>query len=184
MNSKPYKLGIIVGRFQTFHTGHESMINTAVTLCEKVGVFVGSSQESLTMKNPFSYEERERILRKVFSDKIEIYPLPDVGVGNNSKWGEYVLENVEKRFHRLPDILVSGKEGRRVDWFDCEKGFSIAELYVPKTIYISATTMREHLINDDFESFKQYTSEVLWDEYDNFRETVLKCKDNLVTSSI
>lgn len=184
MNSKPYKLGIIVGRFQTFHTGHESMINTAVTLCEKVGVFVGSSQESLTMKNPFSYEERERILRKVFSDKIEIYPLPDVGVGNNSKWGEYVLENVEKRFHRLPDILVSGKEGRRVDWFDCEKGFSIAELYVPKTIYISATTMREYLINDDFESFKQYTSEVLWDEYDNFRETVLKCKDNIVTSSI
>jgi cytidyltransferase-like protein len=184
MTQKPYRLGIIVGRFQTFHTGHESMIDKAVQLCEKVGVFVGSSQEQGTMKNPFSYSERERILRKVFGDKIEIYPLPDVGLGNNSKWGDYVLKNVKKRFDCLPDIIISGKEGRRIDWFDSEEGFSIAELYVPKTIYISATTMREHLINDDFTSFKVYTNEILWDEYENFRNTVLKCKDNLITDSI
>lgn len=184
MNKKPYELGIIVGRFQTFHTGHESMINTALALCEKVGVFIGSSQESCTMKNPFSYEERVKILRKVFDEKIEIYPLPDIGIGNNSKWGDYVLENVYERFCAYPDILISGKEGRRIDWFDSEKGFSIAELYVPKTIYISATTMREHLINDEYEKWKEYTSEKLWDEYENFRQTVLKCKDKLMTNSI
>lgn len=184
MTEKPYKLGIIVGRFQTFHTGHEYMIDSAVKLCDKVGVFVGSSQESGTLKNPFTYETREKILRKVFSDKIDIFPLPDIGVGNNSKWGDFVLRNVYDKYNEYPDLLVSGKEGRRLDWFDSVTGLAISELYVPKKIYISATNMREHLINDDFESFKTYTSEVLWDDYEMFRETVLNCKDNLKTSSI
>lgn len=184
MSEKPYKLGIIVGRFQTFHTGHEYMIDTAIKLCDRVGVFVGSAQEAGTMKNPFSYEARERILRKVFGDKIEIFPLVDIGVGNNSKWGDYVLKNVCDKFGENPDLLVSGKEGRRLDWFDSIRGLSVAELYVPKTIYISATKMREHLINDDFESFKSYTSEVLWEDYEEFRDTVVNCKDNLKTSSI
>ena len=48
---KPYKLGITVGRFQTFHKGHQVMIDKAIELCDKVGVFVGSSQESGTNKN-------------------------------------------------------------------------------------------------------------------------------------
>jgi len=184
MSKKPYKLGIIVGRFQTFHIGHEYMINSAIDLCEKVGVFVGSSQEHSTLKNPFTYEDRERILRKVFGDKIDVFPLPDIGVGNNSKWGDYVLKNVSDRYNASPDLLVSGKEGRRLDWFDSIKGLMVSELYVPKKIYISATKMREHLINDDYESFKTYTPKVLWDEYEYFREVVINCKDNLKTSSI
>ena len=55
MNKKPYKLGVLVGRFQTFHTGHEEIIRKAIELCEQVWIFVGSSQESGTLKNPFSY---------------------------------------------------------------------------------------------------------------------------------
>ena len=49
---KPYNSGIIVGRFQTFHNGHKDMIDRAVELCEEVGIFIGSSQESGTFKNP------------------------------------------------------------------------------------------------------------------------------------
>ena len=42
MRTKPYKLGITVGRFQTFHTGHEYMLGKATELCDTVGVLVGS----------------------------------------------------------------------------------------------------------------------------------------------
>ena len=72
---KSYKLGITIGRFQTFHKGHQVMIDKAIELCEKVGVFIGSSQESGTNKNPFSYEMRESILKKIYGDRISIYPL-------------------------------------------------------------------------------------------------------------
>ena len=63
MEDKPFSLGILVGRFQALHTGHEQMIHTALALCDRVGIFVGSSQESGTANNPFSYETREGLLR-------------------------------------------------------------------------------------------------------------------------
>lgn len=184
MSKKPYKLGVTVGRFQTFHSGHEYMLEKAAELCDTVGVFIGSSQESGTLKNPFDYETRARILETVFPGRLKIFPLPDIGVGNNSKWGEYVLKNIFERFGRYPDLLVSGKEERRLDWFDGESGLEISELYVPKIIDISATEMRAHFINDDFEEWKKYSNQKLWCEYRALREAVLAAKDNLETDSL
>lgn len=184
MNNKPYKLGILVGRFQTLHSGHADMIKRAVELCERVGIFVGSSNESGTSKNPFSYETREDMLKTAFGDAIYVYPLPDIGVGNNSTWGDYVLKNVVERFGEMPDLLVSGKEVRRVSWFDSVEGASIAELYIPKTIEISATEMRAFLINDDSESWKKYTDPKLWGKYEKLRQEVLLSKANNETHSI
>lgn len=184
MNNKPYRLGILVGRFQTLHSGHTDMINRAIELCDKVGIFVGSSNESGTSKNPFSYETREDMLKTVFGNEVFVFPLPDIGVGNNSTWGDYVLKNVVDRFGEMPDLLVSGKEARRVSWFDSVDGTSIAELYIPKTIEISATEMRDFLINDDCESWKKYTDSKLWDKYEKLRQEVLLSKDNSETHSI
>ena len=84
----------------------------------------------------------------------------------------------------LPDLLISGKEERRISWFDSIAGVSVAELYIPKTIDISATKMREHLINGEFELWKEYTSDKLWGEYGKLRECVCAAKDNLYTDSI
>ena len=184
MNNKPYRLGILVGRFQTLHSGHTDMINRAIELCDKVGIFVGSSNESGTSKNPFSYETREDMLKMVFGNEVFVFPLPDIGVGNNSTWGDYVLKNVVDRFGEMPDLLVSGKEARRVSWFDSVDGASIAELYIPKTIEISATEMRDFLINDDCESWKKYTDSKLWGKYEKLRQEVLLSKDNSETHSI
>ena len=181
---KAYKLGIVIGRFQTFHKGHQMIIDKALELCENVGVFIGSSQESGTEKNPFTYEMRESFLRKIYGDAIYIYPLPDAGLGNNSKWGDYVLENVTARFGACPDLLVSGKEKRRVDWFDGVKGLSIAELYIPKTIDISASRMREMFINDEFDVWKTYCDERLWSSFVEMRKIVLASYGHKETSSI
>ena len=181
---KPYELGILVGRFQTIHLGHEKMVNTALHLCRQVGVFVGSSQESLTSKNPFSYELREEMLHAVFGDAIRVYPLPDIGVGNNPRWGDYVLQNVEARFSCLPDLLVSGKEARRLDWFDSVAGLAISELYIPKSIDISATEMRQFFLADDFESWKKHTNPRLWSKYPELRQIVLASQSRRETDSI
>lgn len=184
MDKKPYELGIIVGRFQTFHTGHEYMIRKAVELCDTVGVFIGSAQESATFKNPFSYLLREEMLRKVFGNALKIYPLLDIGVGNNSKWGDYVLENVEKRFGRKPDLLVSGKEERRIDWFDSVAGVTISELYVPKLIDISASEMRDFFLKNDREAYRKYAPEALWDQFDRLRLLMKTAQNYKETASI
>ena len=51
---KKYKTGLVLGRFQTFHKGHEYIINKALEICDKVLVFIGSSDKSGTIENPFS----------------------------------------------------------------------------------------------------------------------------------
>lgn len=184
MSKKAFELGIIIGRFQAFHKGHEYIIDKAVEICDTVGVFIGSSQESGTLKNPFTYDTRREILETVYGDKLVIYPLPDIGVGNNSAWGGYVLNETIKRFGKAPDLLVSGKEERRLDWFDGLEGVSASELYVPKTIDISATEMREFFISGNYDEWKNYTSEKLWGKYDGLRAEVIAAKDNLQTDSI
>lgn len=181
---KPFALGILVGRFQTLHAGHQQMIETALSLCARVGIFVGSSQESGTRKNPFPYELRRKMLENLFGDRISIYPLPDIGVGNTAAWGDYVLENVKARFGRLPDLLVSGKEARRLDWFDSVAGVRIAELYIPKTIEISASRMREFLLRDDRASWEHYVSPEIYGLYPELRALVLLSRENGNTMSI
>ncbi len=184
MYTKPYRLGIIVGRFQVFHAGHEFMIDKAISLCEEVGIFIGSAQESGTYKNPLTYEMRKSLIETVYGGKVRIYPLEDIGVGNNSRWGDYVLENVEKQMGVSPDLLVSGKEDRRIDWFDSVKGLTISELYVPKTVEISASAMREFMIRNDKESWMRYTDPKLWDRFEELRQIVLSSHLNQFTSSL
>lgn len=184
MENKPFRLGLVVGRFQTLHTGHEDMIRKAIALCDRVGLFVGSAQESGTFKNPFSYELRREMLADVFGDSVSIYPLPDIGVGNNAKWGDYVLEQVERRFGGLPDLVVSGKEERRLDWFDSIAGNGISELYVPKTTQMSASQMRQFFMEDDYAQWKSYTNPRLWPRYGQLREIALAAQGNLETKSM
>ena len=35
---KPYDVGLICGRFQTYHIGHESLINMGTQLCDRMEI--------------------------------------------------------------------------------------------------------------------------------------------------
>lgn len=37
---KPYDVGLICGRFQTFHKGHEKLIDTGLLLCDRLLIFI------------------------------------------------------------------------------------------------------------------------------------------------
>lgn len=186
--AKPYKTGLIVGRFQVFHLGHEQMIRKSLEICDTTLVFIGSSQESLTQKNPFSYDLRKEILSDIFTEEIndgtlKICPLKDIGVGNNYSWGNYVFSSAKQELGYFPELLVSGKETRRVDWFDGED-INIAELYIPKSIDISASKIRESIVNGDFEFWKQYTNPKLWNKYENMRSIIIASQKNIQTESL
>lgn len=188
MSEKVYKLGLIVGRFQVYHLGHEDMIRRSLAICDQTIILIGSAQEANTAKNPFSYDMRKEILASVFSQEIAdgqliIKPLNDIGVGNNSTWGEYVLNEVYRHLNTYPDILVSGKEERRVSWFD-NLEVKLAELYIPKTVDTSSTKMREAMINHDFEYWKQYANELIWPLYEKMRAIVIKAQINTDTKSM
>ena len=183
-SGKRYRLGLVVGRFQTLHKGHEELIRSALDVCDSVGIFIGSSQESGTEKNPFSYGLRRMMIESVFGDSVEIAPLPDIGVGNTCAWGDYVMRSAERCFGRLPDLLVSGTEGRRASWLDREKYPSAEELFIPKNIDISASRMRRYLVRGDREKWERYVSPGVASLYGVLREAALASAGHTDSSSI
>jgi cytidyltransferase-like protein len=42
---KVYDTGLICGRFQTFHKGHERLVDTGLLLCDRLLILIGSAQE-------------------------------------------------------------------------------------------------------------------------------------------
>ena len=36
ITNKPYDTGLLVGRFQTFHKGHQCLVETGLTLCDRM----------------------------------------------------------------------------------------------------------------------------------------------------
>ena len=179
---KEYSLGFIVGRFQILHKGHADMIEKAIELCDRVAVMVGSSQEAGTAKNPFDYETRKEFLRMQFGDRIDIHPLPDIGAGNNCRWGDYVMDTVRGIYGEMPDAFISGEEARRISWINPEYGTAV--VFVPKSIDISATRMTEYMLEDNRSAWTEYIADGLADQYERIRETVLAVQDKTETRSI
>lgn len=170
-----YKLGLILGRFQIFHKGHESIVDKALELCDKVLVFIGSSQASGDYDNPFTYETRKVIIEEVYGDKLIIAPLKDLGVGNVSLWGDYVMNSAKEVVGELPDVVFYGEEDKCKTWYN---NYPNANFYkLDRGIIPTSTTLiKEHILDNDYEYFKKYMNERLWKYYSDMRIAVTKYK--------
>ena len=119
---KPYDVGLICGRFQTFHKGHEKLIDTGLMLCDRLLILIGSSQECGTERNPLNITTREKMLKTVYgnSNNIMIYGLADLTNENDIRpeWGRYLLNNVDRYIYKNPEVMIYGNDESRSQWFD------------------------------------------------------------------
>ncbi len=70
--------GLVIGRFQPLHKGHEALIKAAIEDCVHVTVGIGSSKAKQSVKNPFSFEERAAMVRAAFGDQVDVIAIPDI----------------------------------------------------------------------------------------------------------
>ena len=86
--------GLFVGRFQPFHKGHLATVKFALGKVDQLVIVVGSAQKSHESKNPFTADERVRMIKESLdSDKVDMFkvliiPVPDVDV--HSLWTRQV----------------------------------------------------------------------------------------------
>jgi len=130
---------LFIGRFQPFHQGHLDAIKQISE--PEIIIGIGSSQYSGTDDNPYSFEEREKMINSVLSKtdlNYKIIAIPDIHDEKN--WVEHV-KNIVGDF----DIVYTGN-----DWV--KKLFEDKE-YKVKTIKhnidISGTKVREMIKNND-----------------------------------
>ena len=176
---KKYKTGLVLGRFQTFHKGHEYIINKALEICDKVLVFIGSSDKFGTIENPFSYELRKKLIKKVYENeivenKLVISPLADLGAGNVTKWGDYLFCEAEKILRKV-DCIVYGKESKCKSWFSEKIKKSVNFIVISRDdIKINASTLRNCMKENDFEKWRKFVNKKNWGEFEKMREILIK----------
>ncbi|HEY9649853.1 MAG TPA: adenylyltransferase/cytidyltransferase family protein [Coleofasciculaceae cyanobacterium] len=76
-----YNICVCMGRFQPFHWGHFDLIQAALTQGKQVIVLLGSHLRSPSLKNPWSSEEREQMIRMCLESswqaRIQFVPICD-----------------------------------------------------------------------------------------------------------
>jgi len=90
--------GLLIGRFQPFHLGHLEALKFALSKVDKLWLGLGSSNKSPEKNNPFSAEDRKKMILSSIDDsmknKITIYFIPDLD--NHVKWIEKIDSIVPK----------------------------------------------------------------------------------------
>ena len=95
--SKKYDYLIFIGRFQPFHLGHQQVVTQALDISERLIVLVGSAERPRCTRNPWTYVEREMMIRESLADvlhRITIKPLPDATY-DEATWQSFVQSQVK-----------------------------------------------------------------------------------------
>jgi bifunctional NMN adenylyltransferase/nudix hydrolase len=100
-----YNYLIYIGRFQPFHNGHKYIIEEGLKISNNIIIFCGSSNQTRTLKNPFTYTERRKCIlnsfSKLYRNKIHIKSLDDCE--NDIEW----IKRVEKIVENTPENRVA-----------------------------------------------------------------------------
>lgn len=111
---------LFIGRFQPFHMGHMHVIKQNVKRFSLLYIGIGSSQYSHTCENPFSFDEREAMIKIALDDEkirnYSIVAIPDIH--NPPKWVEHITSIIND----FTEILTNNDD--TVALFR-QKGFTI-----------------------------------------------------------
>ncbi|ROR40201.1 adenylyltransferase/cytidyltransferase family protein [Caminibacter pacificus] len=151
------KYGVIIGRFQPFHKGHEYVVRSIIKKGYKPIIMIGSPNVK-NEKNPLSFEKRKELIEMIFDDVI-IEPLEDNE--NWDIWYEDILRIIKKHTDELEKItffihiksndkdtfIFKGKEYKGVHYVKIfeDEGFEVINLdkFTNKNQYIHATDIRK-----------------------------------------
>ena len=74
--------GFLIGRFQPFHLGHVEAVKFALSNVDYLYIGIGSSNKSNELRNPFTSDERNQMIRSSLDQNIlqhvSIYDIPDL----------------------------------------------------------------------------------------------------------
>lgn len=175
---KPYDVGLICGRFQTFHKGHEKLVDTGRMLCDRLLILIGSAQECGTERNPLNINTRTKMLKEIYGDSpdIMIYGLADLTDENDIRpeWGKYLLNNVDRYIFKNPEVMIYGNDESRSAWFDKADLKNTTELIINRTeLPISATMLRQYMVSDKRREWMKWVNPRLHKMYDELRRELM-----------
>ncbi len=124
---KDYKTAVYIGRFQPLHDGHVEVIKMGLEIADKVVVIIGSANGAKTIKNPWTFREREAMIRATvkpdgytYHPNLLIKPLRDYYYNDNA-WLSNVQAITDKYISEGDSVALLGsyKDGTShyLNWF-------------------------------------------------------------------
>jgi bifunctional NMN adenylyltransferase/nudix hydrolase len=150
--TKKYDVIVFIGRFQPFHNAHLEIIKRAMELAEQTVIIVGSANQPRTFKNPFTYDERERVIQDTLMSldaKFSIHPNHDT-IYNDDAWAARVQSIVnEVNLDNSENIGIIGhKKDESSFYLDMFPQWELVE--VPLIEELSATQIRKLYFTENF----------------------------------
>ncbi len=95
---KKYDTLVLIGRFQPLHSAHLEIIKRATALTDQLVVICGSAKQPRTYKNPFTFDERARMIRAATAGlSMRVYVEPNIDtIYNDQAWAVRVQGIVSK----------------------------------------------------------------------------------------
>ena len=135
--------GLLVGRFQPFHLGHLEALQFALTKVDKLWVGLGSSNQPIQKNNPFSADQRKKMILSSIPDymkeKISIYFIPDLD--NHIKW-------IEKINDIVPDFDVIFSNDELTKHLYSKRNVKVISIPFLKRDRLSGTNIRDLITTD------------------------------------
>lgn len=180
-NKQQSKIGLVVGRMNPPHKGHQALIDTCFKLgAEKVGIILGEC-DIHNRENPFRFRYREELLHKIYGHKIICLPLYNYEVkeyGIPGVFGKYLFDLCKNTLGKYPDIYVYGAEEIRKNWFDDETIKNTIMVQIPRTLNTySGTQSRKDLLENNKDNWKVNHDKKIWDDYNYLRKLLLNYKE-------
>lgn len=106
---------VFAGRFRPFHEGHHYVVQTALKQAQYLFIFVGSANEPINYRNPFTFEEVREMIRSSLhprdADRVFIFGVEDRDSDLN--WVAEVQRATAEQITRLsfpqePEIALIG----------------------------------------------------------------------------
>ena len=106
-----FDYSVFIGRFNPFHLAHKQLLNTALKIANKTIIVLGSWKKSPDIRNPFSAEQREQMVRSSCSqeenDRIQFVYIRDHLYSDNL-WLKELQEKISAITNESNNIALVG----------------------------------------------------------------------------
>ena len=172
--SKPYGTIMLIGRFQPFHNAHLEIIKRCTALTSQLVIVAGSAKQPRTYKNPFTFEERARMIKAATAGlSLNVYVEPNVDtIYNDQAWAVRV-QGIHSKYQCLgtKTAIIGHKKDDSSFYLDMFPQWEF--INVEEIEPLSAVNIRDLYFKYDFNSnfIKNVVPETTYDFLMEFRRT-------------
>jgi bifunctional NMN adenylyltransferase/nudix hydrolase len=100
--AKKYGTLVLIGRFQPLHNAHLEIIKRCTALTDQLVIVVGSANQPRTYKNPFTFEERARMIKDATAGlDLRVYVEPNIDTIYNDQAWAVRIQGIHSKYRCL-----------------------------------------------------------------------------------